>query len=192
MGCILIQKWPIQRFGLRITILMHCTAIIPHMIYRMPCRTHKGPEHLFGIVCIPSKLYIICSFLRLWKVTHAGPQAIDAISIKKNHSQWYRVMVFNTTFSNVSAISWRWVLLAEEARVPGENHRPAANHWQTITYCYIEYTSPWVRFELITLVVIGTGFVGSCISNYIRSRPRRPLAMIWQSSCVLLKQSAKM
>jgi hypothetical protein len=34
-------------------------------------------------------------------------------------------MVFNTTFNNISCISWRSVLLAEEAGLPGENHQPA-------------------------------------------------------------------
>ena len=38
-------------------------------------------------------------------------------------------LVFNATFSNISAISWRPVLLVEEARVPGENHRPWASNW---------------------------------------------------------------
>ena len=36
-------------------------------------------------------------------------------------------LVFNATFSNISAISWRPVLLVEEAGVPGENHRPWAS-----------------------------------------------------------------
>ena len=31
---------------------------------------------------------------------------------------------FNATFSNISVISWRPVLVVEEAGVPGENHRP--------------------------------------------------------------------
>jgi hypothetical protein len=31
-------------------------------------------------------------------------------------------MVFNTIFSNISAISWRPVLVVEEAGIPGENH----------------------------------------------------------------------
>jgi hypothetical protein len=35
-----------------------------------------------------------------------------------------RVMVFNATFNNISAISWRPVLVVEEAGVPGENHAP--------------------------------------------------------------------
>ena len=42
--------------------------------------------------------------------------------------EWIRVMVFNTTFNNISGISWRSVLLVEENGVPGENHQPAASH----------------------------------------------------------------
>jgi hypothetical protein len=38
-------------------------------------------------------------------------------------------IVFNSTFSNISAISWRPVLVVEEAGIPGENHRPWACNW---------------------------------------------------------------
>ena len=44
------------------------------------------------------------------------------------------VMVFNTTFNNISVISWRSVLLVEETGVYGEKHRPAAGHWQTLSH----------------------------------------------------------
>jgi hypothetical protein len=37
-------------------------------------------------------------------------------------------MVFNATFNNISVISWQSVLLVEEIRIAGENHRPAAIH----------------------------------------------------------------
>ena len=37
-------------------------------------------------------------------------------------------MMFSATFNNISAISWQSVLLVEETRVPGENHRPNASH----------------------------------------------------------------
>jgi hypothetical protein len=40
--------------------------------------------------------------------------------------------VFNATSSNKSAISWRQVLVVEEAGVPGENHRP----WQATGKLY--------------------------------------------------------
>ena len=37
---------------------------------------------------------------------------------------WF--MVLNATFNNISVISWRSVLLVEETRVCGENHRSVA------------------------------------------------------------------
>jgi hypothetical protein len=40
------------------------------------------------------------------------------------------LMVFISTFNNISIISWRSVLLVEETGRPGENHRPVASHWQ--------------------------------------------------------------
>ena len=37
-------------------------------------------------------------------------------------------MVFNTTFNDISVISWQSVLLMEETGVLGVNHRPVASH----------------------------------------------------------------
>ena len=39
------------------------------------------------------------------------------------------IYFFSATFSNISAISWRPVLVVEEVGVPGENHRPWASNW---------------------------------------------------------------
>ena len=39
-----------------------------------------------------------------------------------------RVVMFNVTFNNISAISSLSVLLVEETGVPGVNNRPFANH----------------------------------------------------------------
>jgi hypothetical protein len=36
---------------------------------------------------------------------------------------WF--LVFNATFSNISAISWQPILVVEEAGVPGEDHGQA-------------------------------------------------------------------
>jgi hypothetical protein len=47
--------------------------------------------------------------------------------MKRKFKQWVRAMVFNTTFNNISVISWQSVLLVEETGEPGENHRPAAS-----------------------------------------------------------------
>jgi hypothetical protein len=37
-------------------------------------------------------------------------------------------MVFNTTFNNISVISWQSVLLVGETGGPGDNHRPVTSH----------------------------------------------------------------
>ena len=86
--------------------------------------------------------------------------------MKKKINIWVRVgvMAFNTTFNNISVISWRSVLLVEETRVPRENHLPVASHWQTLSHNVVSSTS--VGFELTTLVVICTDCTGSCKSNY--------------------------
>ena len=39
-------------------------------------------------------------------------------------------MVFNATFTNISDISWRSILLVVETGVPGENYRPAASNYK--------------------------------------------------------------
>jgi len=49
-------------------------------------------------------------------------------------------MVFNATFNNISVISWRSVLFVEEIRVPGENHRHAASHCQTLLHNVVSST----------------------------------------------------
>jgi len=37
-------------------------------------------------------------------------------------------MLFSVTFNNISGISWQSVLLVEENRVSGKNHRPDESH----------------------------------------------------------------
>jgi hypothetical protein len=70
------------------------------------------------------------------------------------------VMVFNTTFNNISVTSWGSVLLVEET---GESHRHAASHWQTLSHIVV---SSWAGFEFATLAVIITDCIDSCKSNY--------------------------
>ena len=44
--------------------------------------------------------------------------------VRERERERDRVMVFNATFNNISVMLWRSVLLVEETRVLGENHRP--------------------------------------------------------------------
>jgi len=45
----------------------------------------------------------------------------------------WRDLAINATSNNIFVISWRSVLLVEETGVPGENYRPVASHWQTLS-----------------------------------------------------------
>jgi hypothetical protein len=54
-------------------------------------------------------------------------------------------------------------LLVEETRESGENHQPAASHWQILSY---KVYLAWAGFKLTALVVIGTNCIGCCKFNY--------------------------
>ena len=56
------------------------------------------------------------------------------VVIANSNKNIVRVIVFNATFNNSSAISWRSVLFVEETGVPGENNRPASSHQQTLSH----------------------------------------------------------
>ena len=49
-------------------------------------------------------------------------------------------MVFNTTFKNISIMSWLSVLLVGENGGPGETQRPVASHWQTLPHDVVSST----------------------------------------------------
>ena len=44
------------------------------------------------------------------------------------HVIYFWFMVFKVTINNISVISWRSVLLEEQTRVLGGNHRPVTSH----------------------------------------------------------------
>jgi hypothetical protein len=60
---------------------------------------------------------LVSSTISLLKKTD---KEFQSILVKWSYG-WF--MVFNATYSNISIISWRSVLLVEETRVPGENFR---------------------------------------------------------------------
>ena len=66
-------------------------------------------------------------------------------------------MMFNATFNNISVISWWSVLLDKTNDLSQVIDKLNHKMW---------YISPWSRFELTTLVMIGTDCIGSCKYNY--------------------------
>jgi hypothetical protein len=66
-----------------------------------------------------------CLFLIFFSETYAAIKTKHGKRFDFDFDFW----CFNATFSNISAKSWRPVLVVEEAGVPGENHRPWASNW---------------------------------------------------------------
>jgi hypothetical protein len=59
-------------------------------------------------------------------------------------------MVFNATFNNISVISCLSISLVEETEVPGENHRPVASHWQTLSHNVVHLVMSGIRTHNIS------------------------------------------
>ena len=73
---------------------------------------------------------------------------LDATRKLKNHkASRFRYIVFYVIFNNNTYISWRWVLFVEEIRIPEENHRPTASHWQTLSHNVVSSTPllSWIQ-----------------------------------------------
>jgi hypothetical protein len=112
--------------------------------------TRSGPEYLYMYtptildldqsiyICTPqitqttfflSKIIVFCLFF-LQKITW-WPCFSQNLELYYTCTKciWFNFWCFNATFSNISAISWRPVLVVEEAGGPGENHQPWASNW---------------------------------------------------------------
>ena len=77
-----------------------------------------------------------------------------------------RFMVFNSTFNNISVITWRSILLVEETGAMGKKHWPVASHWQTLSPNVVLSTPRHERDSNSVLVVIGTDCTGSFKLNH--------------------------
>jgi hypothetical protein len=93
-------------------------------------------------------------------------------------------MVSYDTFNNISAISWRSVALVEETALPGENHRPAASHWQTLSHNVLSSTPHLTIYNYWASKIVNTRVdslmftsYDSCIYNYLCNQCLSPLTL---------------
>ena len=99
--------------------MINHAAYIIHILIALS----KWRMHVHGIKLTP--------FLSLITTNNSAHLTFHNILINQKHItnnniDRVRVMVFNATFNNISVISWLSVLLVEETRVCGENHRSVA------------------------------------------------------------------
>ena len=83
----------------------------------------------------------------------------------------FRFMVFHATFNNISAISWRFVLLVEEIGVPGESY------WRTLSHNVVSSTPrlswirihnvKWRRINQFNMNIINWNMCHDCSRNYL-------------------------
>ena len=81
-------------------------------------------------------------------------------------------MVFNTTSSNISVISWWSALLVEETGVHGENRSLATSHWQTLSHSHdcVKYS---IKFASLNRKKIFLNAIRASLSKCFWNRLRK-------------------
>jgi hypothetical protein len=87
--------------------------------------------------------------LRKFKISDSWWKAVNNLS-----GIYVCLIVLNIIFNNISAISWRSVLLVEETGGPGESHWPVASHWQTLSHNVVHLS----LIEIQTNNISGDGY----------------------------------
>jgi hypothetical protein len=122
------------------------------------CKTHLLVlliEHLVetGIIIFLPASFPTCKFsMSLYSIFNSNRLIYSCFT--RRSIIFFRLfvclMVFNTTFNNISVISWWSVLLVEETGGPGENHRPVASHWKTLSHNVVHLAQIEIRTHNIS------------------------------------------
>ena len=113
-----------------IFFILHSITFIVFKGSVVPTKLGKAlPLMIFGAVGILAGMLA----LTLPETVNTSlPESVEDAKVLKRYKTkyiWFDFIVLNATFSNMSAISWRPVLVVEDAGVPGVNHRPGTSNW---------------------------------------------------------------
>jgi len=131
-----------------------CTRVL--IVHQQWCRHSDSKKNVpitlcreaYSLQCELNRIVLLSSFL-WWTVS-------------------FRSIVFNETFNNISAISWRAVFLVDETGVPGINHRSVARHWQTLSHSLISSTPCHEQSEMgSTWIYCWFIYIGIVVSKAI-------------------------
>ena len=119
------------------TVYVHC--LYNKNIYTCGERGKNSSIFYLFLKVVQNKLYTCRTIFqfqntleKVWNLKfHCNLQYLHAHCIMVILKVWFRFVVFNATFNNIS------VLLVEETR---ENHRPVASHWQTLSHNVLSST----------------------------------------------------
>ena len=118
---------------MKIGLFLQNNPVVPHHIRPHLLQLKSGLILKRMASLVGDKLLVFCYFeLNIF-------YSLKIFAIRIEHKLWlidlYIFLVFNTTLSNMSAISWRPVLVVEETWLPGENHRPWASNMRLRVEC---------------------------------------------------------
>jgi hypothetical protein len=109
----------------RISIRVRCTTLCGKVCHWLiTCRWFSSEVHSYQFQCI----LILCKPNTC--INQTNP------SVRKGFG-----------LDRLYCISWRSVLLVEETRVPGENHRPVVSQWQTLSHNVVSNTPHQERYS---------------------------------------------
>ena len=105
-----------------------------------------------------------------------------------NHFRIWFNWLFNATWSNISAISWRQVLVLEETGVPRENHQPWESTWQTLSRATASRVHPFCNLQsrerTHAVLVEETGVPGENHLPVAKHWPTLPHNIVSSTSCL--------
>ena len=114
-----------------ICFLLCVTSVVLVIMYGQQFGADVALQWILALLFCIAMSFIIIEPLKVCKIqdvllTQSSRLILWGYEIFSCPGSW--CLQFNATFNNISVISWWSVLLLEEDRAPGENHRPVASH----------------------------------------------------------------